>query len=85
MSRTLTDPLVEEFVRGCFRRRRHGDRRRRTWGLRCANLVERGKPRFLTYESGFGGETDSPLEEDGFELAGPSAKAKAMGSHSRQT
>jgi hypothetical protein len=28
----------------------------------------------LTYESGFGGETDSPLEEDGFEPSVPPAK-----------
>jgi hypothetical protein len=31
----------------------------------------RGKPGFLTYESGFDGETDSPLEEERFELPVP--------------
>jgi hypothetical protein len=34
--------------------------------LHCLR-VSRGKTGFLTYESGFGGETDSPLEGGGFE------------------
>jgi hypothetical protein len=31
----------------------------------------RGKPGFSTYEGGFGRETDSPLEGDGFEPSVP--------------
>src|SRR6266478_10168963 len=40
-------------------------------GRQASRAHPRGKPGFLTYESGFGGETDSPLEEDGFELLVP--------------
>ena len=38
-----------------------------------------GKPGFLTYESGFGRETDSPLERTGFELSVPRCDLNAAG------
>jgi hypothetical protein len=39
--------------------------------VRPINSDPRGKPGFLTYESAFGRETDSPLEEEGFEPSVP--------------
>src|SRR5271166_4360721 len=38
----------------------------------------RGKPGFLTYENGFGRETDSPLERDGFETSVPGERAYGL-------
>jgi hypothetical protein len=56
-------------------RRNHSGKR----GLQLSNLMARSDK---AGESGL--ETDSLAEEDGFELAVPPAKGKAMASHSRQ-
>src|SRR5271165_7696035 len=49
----------------------------------CAH--PRGKPGFLTYENGFGRETDSPLEGRGFEPLVPRQKGRRLSRPPRST